>query len=85
MALFALIFSDEHFLPHGNKVLGAPFPAFPVKSVGVDELDAAFLNESRTRCRCLVPRTGNSGQAVFGLEWDRPGGNQESVYTRIKV
>ena len=36
-------------------------PGFPVKFVGVDELHAAFLNESRTRGRCLVPRTGNLG------------------------
>jgi hypothetical protein len=36
-------------------------PEFPVKFVGVDELYAAFLNESRTRGRCLVPRTGNPG------------------------
>jgi hypothetical protein len=42
-----------------------------VKFVCVDELHAAFLNESRTRRRCLVPRTGNPGQAhVLGLEWD---------------
>jgi hypothetical protein len=32
-----------------------------VKFVGVDELHAAFLNESRTRGRCSVPRTGNPG------------------------
>jgi hypothetical protein len=31
-----------------------PFPGFPVEFVGVDELHAAFLNESRTRGRCLV-------------------------------
>jgi hypothetical protein len=36
-------------------------PGFPVKLVGVDKLHAAFLNESRTRGRCLVPRTGNPG------------------------
>src|ERR1700722_9961459 len=28
---------------------GAPYPVFPVKLVGVEELHAAFLNESRTR------------------------------------
>jgi hypothetical protein len=38
--------------------------------VGVDELHAAFLNESRTRGRCLVTRAGNPGQARFWLEWD---------------
>jgi anti-sigma B factor antagonist len=46
-------------------------PGFPVKSVDVDELHAAFLNESRTRGRCLVPRIGNSGrdmrESVSGL------------------
>jgi hypothetical protein len=36
-------------------------PEFPVKFYGVDKLHAAFLNESRTRGRCLVPRTGNPG------------------------
>ena len=36
-------------------------PGFPVKFVGVDELHAAFLDESRTRVRCSVPRTGNPG------------------------
>jgi hypothetical protein len=42
-----------------------------VKSVGVDELHAAFLNESRTRERCLVPRTGNPGiSLVFREMWD---------------
>ena len=42
-------------------------PGFPVKLVGVDKLHAAFLNESRTRGRCLVPRTGNPG-VWFSLE-----------------
>jgi hypothetical protein len=42
-------------------------PGFPVKFVGVDKLHAAFLNESRTRGRCLVPRTGNPG-VWFSLE-----------------
>jgi hypothetical protein len=35
-----------------------------VKFVGVDELRAAFLDESRTRGRCFVPRTGNPGKSV---------------------
>jgi hypothetical protein len=39
--------------------------------VGVDELHAAFLNESRTRGRSLVPRTGNPGiSLVFREMWD---------------
>jgi hypothetical protein len=42
-----------------------------VKFVGVDELHAAFLNESRTRGRRLVPRTGNPGiSLVFREMWD---------------
>ena len=46
-------------------------PGFPVKSVGVDELHAAFLNESRTRGRRLVPRTENPGiSLVFREIWD---------------
>ena len=35
-----------------------------MKFVGVDELHAAFLDESRTPGRRLVPRTGNPGQSV---------------------
>jgi hypothetical protein len=50
---------------------GAPYPGFPVKRVGVDELHAAFLNESRTRGRLLGPRTGNPGiSLVFREMWD---------------
>jgi hypothetical protein len=54
----------RQILLHRQKMFGAPCPGFPVEFVGVDELDAAFLNESRTRGRCLVPRTGNAGQAL---------------------
>jgi hypothetical protein len=44
---------------------------FPVKLGDVDELHAAFLDESRTRWRCLVPRTGNPGiSLVFREMWD---------------
>jgi hypothetical protein len=44
-----------------------------VKLVGVDELQAAFLNESRTRGPCLVPRTGNPGiSLVFREMWATP-------------
>jgi hypothetical protein len=50
--------------------LGAPCPGFPTECGGVDKLHAAFLNESRTRGCCLVPLTGNPGQAVFWLKWD---------------
>ena len=35
--------------------LGAPHPGFPAKFGGIDALHAAFLNESRTRGRLLVP------------------------------
>jgi hypothetical protein len=42
-----------------------------MKFVGVDELHAAFLDESRTRRPCLVPRTGNPGiSLVFREMWD---------------
>jgi hypothetical protein len=42
-----------------------------VKFVGVGELHAAFLDESRTRSCCLVPRTGNPGiSLVFREMWD---------------
>src|ERR1700677_311501 len=49
--------------PHQGRVPHTP--GFPAKLVGVDELPAAFLNESRTRGRCLVPRTGNPGSRSF--------------------
>jgi hypothetical protein len=46
-------------------------PGFPVKFGNVDELYAAFLDESRTRGRRLVPRTGNPGiSLVFREIWD---------------
>jgi hypothetical protein len=55
--------------PHNGRVPHTP--GFPVKFVGVDELHAAFLNESRTRGRCLVPRTGNLGiSLVFREMWE---------------
>jgi hypothetical protein len=42
-----------------------------VKCVGVDELHAAFLNESRTRGRRSVLGTGNPGiSLVFREMWD---------------
>jgi hypothetical protein len=42
-----------------------------VNLVGVDEPLAAFLNESRTRGDCLVPRTGNPGiSPAFGEMWE---------------
>jgi hypothetical protein len=54
-------------------------PGFPVKFSGFDALYATFLTESRTRCSQLGPRTGNPGQAVFGLEW----GTYHSQYGAI--
>jgi hypothetical protein len=42
-----------------------------VKLVGVDELHAAFLNESRTHGRCLVPSAGNPGISLVSCGmWD---------------
>jgi hypothetical protein len=49
-------------------------PGFPVRCVGVDELHAAFLNESRTRGRRLAPRTGNPGV------WFSLGENHEEAF-----
>jgi hypothetical protein len=60
----------RHSFLHQQQTLGAPCSGFPVEFVSVDELQAAFLNESRTRGSCLVPRTGNPGQAAFWLEWE---------------
>jgi hypothetical protein len=43
-----------------------------VKFGGVDELHAAFLNESRTRGCWLVPRTGNPGHLAHFRETNTP-------------
>ena len=60
---------DRLSFPHQGRVPHTP--GFPVKSVGVDELHAAFLDESRTRGCCWVPRTGNPGiSLVFREMWD---------------
>src|ERR1700690_981561 len=60
---------DRLWFPNQGRVPHTP--GFPVKLAGVDELHAAFLNESRTRGRCLVPRTGNPGiSLVFREMWD---------------
>src|ERR1700678_1706962 len=57
------------WFPHQGRVPHTP--GFTVKFVAVDELHAAFLNESRTRGRCLGPRTGNPGiSLVFREMWD---------------
>ena len=49
-----------------NKSAGAPSPGFPVRLGGVNELHAAFLIESRTRCP-----VGNTGSfALFCEGWD---------------
>jgi hypothetical protein len=40
-------------------------PGFPVDLVGVGELHAAFLNESRTRGRWWRPVAGNPGRPSF--------------------
>jgi hypothetical protein len=59
-----------------NQGRAAHTPGFPLKFVGVDELHAAFINESRTRGSCLVPRTGNPGISLVFREMRRM--NQES-------
>ena len=54
-----------------HRSTGARTPGFPVKFGGLDALHAALLNESRTRGRLLVPRTGNPGiSLVFREMWD---------------
>ena len=64
----ALIFEDDYdseFRYAGRPVpalQGLDQPGFPLELGDVDKVHAAFLNESRTRGRCLVPRTGNPGQ-----------------------
>jgi hypothetical protein len=62
-------------------------PGFPVKLVGVDELHAAFLNESRTRGRWLGPRTGNPGiSLVFREMWGtRPWLGNQNCYHQTYV
>ncbi len=53
---------ELHLCTHSRRALppvpsrrtGAPYPGFPVRVVGVDELHAAFPNESRTRGCCLA-------------------------------
>ena len=56
---YSFITSDESGVRGESR--GIPHPGFPVRLVGVDERHAAFLDESRTRGRCLMPRTGNPG------------------------
>ena len=58
-------------------------PGFPVKLVGVDELHAAFLDESRTRGRCFVPRTGNPGISLVFREM--PGFPVRGTEQRLRV
>jgi hypothetical protein len=43
-------------------------PGFPIDSVGVGELHAAFLNESRTRGRWWRPVAGNPGRPSFSAQ-----------------
>jgi hypothetical protein len=55
--------ADWPWVPH--------IPGFPVNLGGAAKLNAAFLNESRTRGRLLVPRTGNPGiSLVFREMWE---------------
>jgi hypothetical protein len=46
-------------------------PVFPVKFIGVD---AAFLNEGRTRGRLLGSRTGNPGKLLCPMRRGRKSG-----------
>jgi hypothetical protein len=51
-------------------------PGFPVKLSELAYLHAAFLTESRTRCRRMDTRTGNPIQAFCWLEWDSQSRNR---------
>jgi hypothetical protein len=65
-----------------GKERGRASPGFPVEFGGVGESHAAFLIESRTRCRRPVPRIRKSGSPIFSTHvresprtWGtRPGG-----------
>jgi hypothetical protein len=70
-------FETIHFPPR--------YPGFPVEVGGVDKLHAAFLNESRTRCRRLAQRSRKSGTlgrtwgtrpCLIGLQVSSPAGRQ---------
>jgi hypothetical protein len=43
------------------------YPGFPVELVGVGELHATFLTESRTRGRWLTPHSRKFGYASVGM------------------
>jgi hypothetical protein len=67
---FSLLILREGSLPATDQRVPHT-PGFPVKFGGLDALHAALLNESRTRGRLLVPRTGNPGiSLVFREMWD---------------
>jgi hypothetical protein len=48
-----------------GKERGGASPGFPVEFGGVGEPHAAFLTESRTRCRWRVPRITKSGSPIL--------------------
>jgi hypothetical protein len=50
-----------------NKSFSAQVPRIPVEVSFVDKLHAAFLKESRTRCRRVAPRSRKSG--TLGRTW----------------
>jgi sugar phosphate permease len=58
---WAMSFAPSNSQPSHVSSNWRDIPVFPVKFYGVDKLHAAFLNESRTHGRCLMPRTGKPG------------------------
>jgi hypothetical protein len=65
--------------------LRCPDPGFPVNFCGSAKLHAAFLNESRTRGRLLVPRTGNPGiSLVFRDMWDTTALHLQLLTRRVR-
>jgi hypothetical protein len=57
--------SERDFLVKMAKSDRRASPGFPVELVGVGEVHAAFLNESRTRRCCWRSAAGNPGRPSF--------------------
>jgi hypothetical protein len=66
--LFPMLSPPVHHLTYRKRKGGAS-PGFPVEFGGIGEPHAAFLTESRTRCRWRVPRIRKSGSPRFPVEF----------------
>jgi hypothetical protein len=62
--LFPMLSPPVHHLTYRKRKGGAS-PGFPVEFGGIGEPHAAFLTESRTRCRWRVPRIRKSGSPIL--------------------